>query len=449
MSLNSLQPTDNEILSVADFTRRIKDLLEGNLAPGWIRGEISNLRRQSSGHIYFTLKDRQSQLSCALFRGDALRQRLDLRDGMQVVVYGEVSVYAPRGGYQYICRLILEDGLGRLQVEFDRLKRKLHAEGVFAAERKVALPRLPQTIGFITSPSGAAIRDFLSILQRRGWRGRIVVLPTKVQGAGAAEAIVHMLQVAETLGIFDVLVLGRGGGSLEDLWCFNEESVARAVAACTIPLISAVGHEIDFTLSDFAADVRAETPSAAAELITSGRIEVREQLRHLAERLMGHTHTELDECRRMLELTVNRLNAQSPKNKIEQAYVRLDDISGRLLATYQRRLSRLHIDFMTRSHRLSVASPARRLAEARQRLAYLSGQYQRLHQQVGKHERQKLQYLEKRLQGTSLQDVLRRGFVIVRDAQGNVVTRKAAIRKGQQLSNDFFDGEIAVKVMDA
>jgi exodeoxyribonuclease VII large subunit len=268
----------DRVATVSEFTRRVKGLLESQIPPGWVRGEVSNLRRQSSGHVYFSLKDAGAQLSAVLFRGDAQRQSVELRDGQQVVVFGEISVYEARGNYQLIARVIVDDGVGKLQREFEALKRKLQAEGLFERERKRALPEMPRTVGFITSPTGAAVRDFIQILRRRNWRGRVVVLPAKVQGVGAAEEMVAMLGQAAAMELFDILVIGRGGGSLEDLWAFNEEVLVRAVAASPVPIISAVGHEIDVTLCDFAADVRAETPSAAAELISSRFVACNERL---------------------------------------------------------------------------------------------------------------------------------------------------------------------------
>ena len=255
--------------SVSEFTRRVKVLLESGVRPGWVRGEVSNLRAQASGHFYFSLKDAGAQLACVLFRGDAARQGVALRDGVQVVVFGELNVYEVRGQYQLVVRMVVDDGVGRLQKEFEALKRRLADEGLFDAARKQPIPSMPATIGFITSPTGAAVRDFIRILQRRGWCGRLLVLPAKVQGEGAAAEMAEMIAQAARTGVFELLVIGRGGGSLEDLWAFNEELLVRAVAACAVPVISAVGHEIDVTLCDFAADVRAETPSAAAELISS------------------------------------------------------------------------------------------------------------------------------------------------------------------------------------
>jgi len=322
--------------SVSEFTRRVKTVLESQVRPGWVRGEVSNLRAQASGHVYFSLKDAGAQLAAVMFRGDAARQDVKLRDGAQVVVYGEISVYEARGNYQLIVRAIIEDGVGRLQKEFEALKRRLADEGLFAAERKKAIPALPQTVGFITSPTGAAVQDFVRILIRRGWRGRVVVLPAKVQGDGAAAEMIEMLRLAqdETAGgvRFDLLVIGRGGGSLEDLWAFNEEPLVRAVAACRLPIISAVGHEIDFTLCDFAADVRAETPSAAAELISSGFVAASERAEQLAEDLRRRVGEALETAGERLDHARSRLRLLAPSAQVERGFLRLDDMANRLSA---------------------------------------------------------------------------------------------------------------------
>ena len=256
-------------LTVTEFTRRVKAVLEGGIGPCWVKGEVSNLRAQPSGHVYFSLKDAGAQLPAVMFKTAAVRQTVALRDGLQVVAYGDVGVYEPQGRYQLVVKTLVDDGVGALQREYEALKRRLSEEGLFAPERKKPLPQMPGTVGFVTSPTGAAVQDFMRILIRRGWRGRVVVLPSKVQGEGAAAEMAAMLATAERLAIFDLIVIGRGGGSIEDLWAFNEEVLVRAVAACSVPTVSAVGHEIDFTLCDFAADRRAETPSAAAELISS------------------------------------------------------------------------------------------------------------------------------------------------------------------------------------
>jgi exodeoxyribonuclease VII large subunit len=408
--------------SVSEFTRRVKVLLEGGVRPGWVRGEVSNLRAQASGHVYFSLKDAGAQVSAVLFRCDAARQAVQLRDGQQVVVYGQVSVYEARGQYQLVVRAVIEDGVGRLQQEFERLKRRLADEGLFAAEKKRAIPAMPVTVGFITSPTGAAVQDFMRILTRRGWRGRLVVLPAKVQGDGAAAEMIAMLELAQELGIFDLLVIGRGGGSLEDLWAFNEEPLVRAVAGCTVPVISAVGHEIDFTLCDFAADVRAETPSGAAELISSMFIQCAERTAQAAAAMATAGEGAVEDAAARLDHARSRLRLLTPAAQIEQGFLRLDDFSNRLASALRATVQRRH----------------QQLGEIRARLAHRSPETR---VQLGSHQ---LLSLYKRLQAASPASVLHRGFAIVRDAQGQPVARRAAIRAGQQLSAEFSDGSVKV-----
>lgn len=413
--------------SVSEFTRRVKTVLETQVRPGWVRGEVSNLRAQASGHVYFSLKDAGAQLSAVLFRGDAARQDVKLRDGLQVVVYGEISVYEARGNYQLIVRAVIEDGVGRLQREFDALKRKLADEGLFATERKKAVPKMPQVVGFITSPTGAAVQDFVRILIRRGWRGRVIVLPAKVQGEGAAAEMIEMLRLAQdeaACGVrFDLLVIGRGGGSLEDLWAFNEEPLVRAVAACRLPVISAVGHEIDFTLCDFAADVRAETPSAAAELISSGFVAATERAARLREDLWHGAESAVAEARERLDHARSRLRLLAPSAQVERGFLRLDDLSNRLGAA------------------LGASAQAKR-----QRLTEVAALLrERSPQRRVEAESQRLLALWKRLQAASPASVLNRGFVIMRDEDGKPVQKKAAVRKGQRLAAEFADGTMPVK----
>lgn len=413
---------DDRVESVSDFTRRVKTLLETGLRPGWVRGEVSNLRAQSSGHVYFSLKDAGAQLSAVLFRGDAARQAVKLREGMQVVVYGEVSVYEARGQYQLIVRAVIEDGVGKLQREFEALKQRLAEEGLFAAEKKRAIPELPACVGFITSPTGAAVQDFLRILTRRGWRGRVVVLPAKVQGEGAAAEMVAMLTLAQELGIFDLLVIGRGGGSLEDLWAFNEEPLVRAVAACTVPVISAVGHEIDFTLCDFAADVRAETPSAAAELISSHFVAALERAAQARDGLSSAVERALEQARERTDHARSRLRLLSPAAQIQQGQLRLDDLANRLGGALRTALQLKRERFIAGRTELQRVSPETRV-------------------QLESH---RLLALWKRLQAASPASVLNRGFVIMRDEQGRPVQKKAAVRAGQQLAAEFKDGSVRV-----
>jgi len=414
--------------SVTEFTRRVKTLLETGLRPGWVRGEVSNLRIQTSGHVYFSLKDSGAQLAAVMFRGDAGRQTVKLRDGMQVVAYGEISVYEARGNYQLIVRVVVEDGVGRLQREFEALKVRLAAEGMFAKERKRELPRLPRTVGFVTSPTGAAVQDFLRILSRRGWLGRVVVLPAKVQGDGAAAEVAAMIVLANDVAAcgvaFDLLVVGRGGGSLEDLWAFNEEVVVRAVAGSRVPVISAVGHEIDFTLSDFAADVRAETPSAAAELISSGWVAESERLVQLGKALHGEAEAALESARERVEGLAARLRLLSPTAQVERSWQRLDDLQARLAMIAAGSVQKRRHGLALAAGRFAAASPARRVERESQRL-------------LG---------LWKRLQAASPASVLNRGFAIVRDENGRAITRAVELRAGQRVEIELGDGRGAARV---
>lgn len=413
-----------EIESVSGFTRRVKTLLESGLRPGWVRGEVTNVRAQASGHVYFSLKDAGAQLSAVMFRGDAARQTVKLREGTQVVVYGEVSVYEARGQYQLIVRVVIEDGVGKLQREFEALKARLAAEGLFAVETKRAIPAMPACVGFITSPTGAAVQDFMRILKRRGWRGRVVVLPAKVQGEGAAAEMAAMVACAQELGIFDVMVIGRGGGSLEDLWAFNEEVLVRAVAACTVPVISAVGHEIDFTLCDFAADRRAETPSAAAELISSEFVACAQRAAQADDAMTASLDGAMARAGERLDHARSRLRLLSPEAQIEQGFLRLDDLSNRLGAAL----------------RTSVQVRRQQWAEVRAALARVSPEFR------VQTESHRLLSLWKRLQAASPASVLNRGFVILRDEAGKPVGRRAEVEIGQVLQAEFMDGMTKMRV---
>lgn len=423
--LNSLTPPEGDrVLSVSALTRDIKQLLETNIGSVWLRGEVSNLRRQASGHRYFSLKDEGSQVSAVFFRGHAAQYPVELRDGMQVVVFGEVSVYEARGNYQIIVRAVFEDGMGRLQAQFERLKRKLADEGLFDAQRKKPLPAMPRTVAFVTSPTGAALRDFVSILRRRAWSGRLLVLPARVQGAEAADELVERIADAEKLGGIDLLVLGRGGGSLEDLWPFNEERVARAVAACPIPTISAVGHEIDFALSDFAADRRAETPSAAAELISSAYVGALERIRAAATGMHDSAELFLERRANQLGRHAAAMERLSPERAVERGWQRVDDLSNRLRTVFAEDMAagkdRLHELRL----RLSGVHPENRLRIAAETLAQLG----------------------KRLDSASPANVLKRGYAIVRDAKGRPVSSAKNHRPGDALVNEFHDGAIDVTV---
>ncbi|KAF0094700.1 MAG: exodeoxyribonuclease VII large subunit [Puniceicoccaceae bacterium 5H] len=420
---DALESAAQNAWTVSELTERVRSMLETGFAEVWVRGEVSNLRRQSSGHIYFSLKDAGAQVSTVAFRQVASRLPFELKDGQQVVAFGRMSVFPPRGSYQLVVQLLIEEGLGRLQAKFEALKRKLAEEGLFAPERKQAIPPLPKTVGFVTSPTGAALRDFVSILRRRGWGGTLRVFPVRVQGQGAAEEIARQIQVAERCQGCELLVIGRGGGSLEDLWPFNEEVVVRAVAACRLPIISAVGHEIDYALSDFAADRRAETPSAAAELITSAFLEQRERLRALVERLDERVELGIERRAVKLERLKHRWQKQAPQHRIEQGWLRLDDLGNRLRGAGQRRL-----------------------AGYAQRLYRLERRFLELHPEASARlARERLRQLALRLKASSPDQILQRGFVMATDAKGRLISDARKIRPHQSFVLQFRDGQIQVK----
>jgi exodeoxyribonuclease VII large subunit len=440
------QPDSTRVESVSGLNKRIKALLEGEIQPLWIRGEVSNLRQQSSGHVYFSLKDAVSQISCVMFRGDAARSTIAWRDGAQLIVFGSISVYEPRGSYQLVVRMALEDGVGRLQQEFERLKARLAAEGLFAAERKRPLPAAPRTVGFITSPTGAAVQDFVRILKRRGWLGRIIVIPAKVQGAGAADDLVDGLQLAENLGIFDLLVIGRGGGSLEDLWAFNEEAVVRAVAACPIPVISAVGHEIDFSLCDFAADWRAETPSAAAERISSEFVSLVERTRQAEESLDDALKAQMRGWRDALEIVRGRLGGVSPQARIEFGWLRVDELCGRLLSELRACLQTRRDEVSAFRERFGRFHPESHLKQARQAAGGMRGRFERCAEVAWQGKLVRLRQAGLRLEALGPEATLKRGYAIIETAEGRTVMRQAELKQGEPVQARFADGRVKLRV---
>lgn len=345
-----------ETLTVSDLTQQIKMLLETGLAPVWLTGEISNFKRHSSGHFYFSLKDENAQIPCVMWAGRNRSLRFSPEDGMQVLAHGQVTVYEKRGYYQFDVAQIQPAGVGALQAAFEQLKRRLQAEGLFAEARKKPLPEFAQTVGIVTSPTGAALRDLVSVLRRRWPAMKIILRPVLVQGAGAAEAIAQAIGEFNEYKEVEVLIVGRGGGSLEDLWAFNEEIVARAIYASKIPIVSAVGHEIDFSISDFVADVRAATPSAAAELVAPEVAEVKRQLQNLALQAIRQLQRLLQTQHDRLRRVASSYGLRQPLDQVRQRSQQLDDLQRRLQLALQNRLAIWKQQLKAKEQRLRALS---------------------------------------------------------------------------------------------
>jgi len=345
MSESLLEQTTNQktdVFSVEQLNRHIRQTIEGNISTVWVKGEISNFKPHSSGHFYFSLKDAQSQIKAVMFRGYNSRLKFKPKDGLEVIVRGKISVYEPRGDYQVICEMMEPVGAGALQKAFEDLKIKLKNEGLFESSRKRPIPLLPQHVAIVTSPTGAAIRDMLNVLSRRNRSVRITLVPTNVQGESAAPLICEAMKKAYLLQDVDAIIVGRGGGSIEDMWCFNDETLARVIASSPVPVISAIGHEIDFTIADFVADLRAPTPSAAAELVVKSADELSHKIlsfqKLLFSAIQKHLKTDLHRFRAVAGRLVD------PKRKLQDLILRNDELISRLNNAVQRYLKKRNVD---------------------------------------------------------------------------------------------------------
>ena len=445
-----LETDGPKIMTVTEVTRRVATLLEEGIGEVWIEGEISNYRLQSSGHHYFTLKDEGSQIACVLFARTAASLRnlssLRLADGLAVQIHGSVTVYQPRGQYQLMVRLIQPKGQGVLQAKFEALKQKLATEGLFDTARKRPLPHFPQRIGVVTSPTGAALADFLNVLHRRHPGLRVVIHPVRVQGRGAAQeianAITELASGSTAIGPIDVIVVTRGGGSLEDLWEFNEEVVARAIVASSVPVVSAVGHEIDFTICDFAADLRAPTPSAAAELLAADGVAVLENIKLLVARIGREAITQKNNVHRKMEYLQNSILFREPERLFWQLRQSLDRVSDGLEAVTQRRFRQMSSMLETMAAVLRAHHPRHLITQAQQRQGSLKRQ---LDDQL-RHRRQlsqaQLERLRSSLAALNPQATLARGFTITRNGAGTVLTSSKQVSKRGLLRTQFIDGTV-------
>jgi len=350
-----LDPSAQKIYTVSEITENIRVLIENNFPPLWVEGEVSNLSVPMSGHAYFTLKDEFSQIRVVMFKKEFSGIGFELEDGMKVIVFGRLTVYKSRGEYQIIAEVLQPRGMGILQMRFEQLKKKLAAEGLFDPARKKPIPFLPKCIGIVTSPAGAAIRDILKILERRYKNLHIIIYPVRVQGDGAAQEIAEGIDYLNGLAEIDVIIVSRGGGSLEDLWAFNEECVARAIYRSRIPVISAVGHEIDFTIADFVADLRAPTPSAAAELVVKNRDDLLKNVILLEKKFIQTFRYYLNELRNRVNILSHKL--VDPRKKFGEIRERLDDISERLLNGIKRVVEVKREVLFGRAQHLNSLSP--------------------------------------------------------------------------------------------
>ena len=385
---------EKNIISVTEITRRIKSVLERGFNEVWVQGEISNCKLHTSGHMYFTLKDEGAQLSAVMWRSRVAQMLFRPNDGMKVIVRGNITVYEPRGNYQIDCLQLQPVGMGELQLAFDRLKQKLSAEGLFDEAHKKPLPSYPQKIGIVTSPTGAAIHDMLNVLARRFPALEVIVAPVKVQGIGAADEIAQAIRDMNTLPGIDVMIVGRGGGSLEDLWAFNEEVVARAIYSSGIPIISAVGHEIDFSISDFVADLRAPTPSAAAELVVKDRNEIIDILRNFSYTIQNLAASRIQSSKERVHTLVGSYSFNKPLDLFRQRGQMVDDLERRLH----------HIT----GHRFGMV-------------------------------RQQVQSLSKRIRSVDPQLTLKRGYTIVYRGQ-KIIPAAANVSEKDRLTIRFHDG---------
>jgi exodeoxyribonuclease VII large subunit len=441
----NLQPT-RRAFTVAELTARIRDLLGRSFTDIWVEGEISNCREAQSGHIYCTLKDDRAQIKCVCFKQQLRTIKFRPEDGLHVTVRGSVSVYEQRGEYQIYIENIEPVGLGALQLAFDQLKKRLEAEGLFSAERKKPLPILPSRIGLITSPKGAAVKDVVRILRRRFPNVHLTLYPVRVQGEGSALEIVKALKFFNQRKLVDVLILARGGGSLEDLWAFNEEIVARAIFESEIAIISGVGHETDFTIADFVADVRASTPSAAAELVVQTRREFDKHIADLRETLASLIrYRMLELSRRVHELSARR-GFRRPLDILRQQRQRADEMTSRLAHGLRAQLRQSHQRLTVSQMRVARFDFRVKISAFRLRLEKRSADLSVRAERLLHSKRQRLERLTLQLHERSPLKVLERGYAIATDASGSLVRHANQVQPGDAVQIQLHQGRLTTEV---
>ena len=448
------KPTGDQALSVSQLLRRMKHALEAQVGEVWVEGEVSNLKKQGSGHWYFSLKDGGAQIQCAMF-GARKRPGVDaLEDGAKVRVFAEATVYEARGQLQIIVQQVERAGAGDLQARFEALKRKLHAEGLFEATRKQPIPGFPRSIGIITSPTGAALQDILNVLTRRAPWVQAVLLPVRVQGRGAELEIAQAIEKMGRPEAFgyprcDVLIVGRGGGSIEDLWNFNEEVVARAIAACPIPIISAVGHEIDFTIADFVADLRAPTPSAAAELAVADGQELLERLAQWRQRLQRLTRERLGRAAMALGALKRGVLQRDADQLLRESMMRLETARGQLAKAVRSAVDAAAGRVHTARVRHRALPPARLIERRREYLVQVGRRLARAGQDPLRRGDERLTRLRGLMRALGPESAFQRGFSITLGADGKALRSCAALQPGDLLRTKWSDGETTSRVLES
>ncbi|MDQ1909521.1 exodeoxyribonuclease VII large subunit [Paenibacillus sp. GD4] len=435
-----------QILSIKELNRFIKMLLESNnrLQDVWVRGEISNFTHHSSGHMYFTLKDADSRLKSIMFASHNQRLGFIPKEGSKVLACGNISVYERDGAYQFYVTQMQPDGIGSLYLAFEQLKKKLEAEGLFAKERKKPLPRFPRAIGVITSPTGAAVRDIMITLQRRYPSVPILLHPVLVQGTQAAPSIVKAIQTMNARQEVDVLIVGRGGGSLEELWAFNEEAVARAIYASAIPIISAVGHETDFTIADFVADLRAATPTAAAELAVPHQLELKQQLSYIQQQLYGGLSKQLKQRQEQLKRLQSSPYLQNPKRQLlVQPMQRLDRLKDQLQYKMTSRMAKSQEKLMRTERRLAAFNPKDQVLFARKRLAAAGHSLRQSMLAVHKEKQRELASAMRHLDALSPLKIMQRGYGLVYDEKEKQLIKSVEqVQIGDVIKLRLIDGRV-------
>ena len=441
-----------EVQTVTQLTRKIRLLLELQIGEVWVEGEVSNHRLQASGHQYFTLKDDHAQLSCVFFAGNARFNKVPIKTGAKLRVFGEIGLYEVRGQYQLVVRQVRALGAGNLHARFEALKRRLHGEGLFEQARKQMIPKFPRRLGLVTSPTGAVVQDMISVLKRRAPWVEVDVFPARVQGDGA------FLEIMDGLNYFanpnkstqpvDAIIIARGGGSLEDLWAFNEEALARVIAACPVPVVSAVGHETDYSIADFVADQRAPTPSAAAELTTPDREELQSLLAHRQRQLRGLVERSLTRSQERLDWCKRRGGFHSPKRYFQRVTQLLDDRQDSLEACVRGRAKALQQHLKRQAQTLRVLSPDAQLRRTEEKVAIQAGRLRGALKRCMDQRAEQLEQREKQLRALGPEQTLARGYSMILDSKGGVISSARSMQDGDQIKIRMSDGDRDARIED-